>query len=257
MHTNIYLLNLPDSVDRHRQAHCQLDLLAWQADVVSSVDGRGVNPNSFAQYDDRAAKRKFGRSLLGAEVACFLSHRKALEVFLTSRSKSALILEDDFTTFRASSIDIDGLAGSLSSIEPNWHIFNIGYPAKRHFTLIAHELADLQICRTHHFPTTATAILWSRVGAERFLGEVNRVEMPYDHALRAWNSRHDQGFGLLEPIFTNSGAASDIALPPNLRQSFWPKRARVWVDRFYAMKNQAQYRARNGNMSACAARQTS
>ena len=60
---------------------------------ITAVDGNLINIKSFS--DDYLCRKEMGRSIQPGEVGCFLSHKKALENFLSTDSKYAIIFEDD------------------------------------------------------------------------------------------------------------------------------------------------------------------
>ncbi|MFM0295717.1 MULTISPECIES: glycosyltransferase family 25 protein [Paraburkholderia] len=60
-----------------------------------AVDGRCLTQIELdAAYDDVAARRRYGRSLTRAEVACFMSHRSVWRKIVET-GRAAVILEDD------------------------------------------------------------------------------------------------------------------------------------------------------------------
>ncbi len=63
--------------------------------IEDAVDGQLLTPSELhAAYDDSAARRRYGRSMTGAEVACFMSHRSAWRKIVET-GRAAVVLEDD------------------------------------------------------------------------------------------------------------------------------------------------------------------
>lgn len=239
-----YLISLKDRSDRRTTALAHLKPLGLNIHHIEALDGRAKKAEDFSQYSSHGAKRTFGRSLLGAELGCYQSHIKALNRFLDTSANHALVVEDDCCWQSPVVQPIDELVEKLDGLEPGWHLAQMGHRVKRLYTREKPKFAGGQIVRAHHLPTTATAILWSRQGANQFISDFQSIQMPYDHALRVWNLRYDKGYGLTQAVFSNSGSSSDIVIPPKLKQSFLRRRFRMWADRWRASANMLKYRVK-------------
>jgi glycosyl transferase, family 25 len=63
--------------------------------IEDAVDGALLTQGELnAAYDDEAARRRYGRSMTSAEVACFLSHRSVWRKIVDT-GRAAVVLEDD------------------------------------------------------------------------------------------------------------------------------------------------------------------
>jgi glycosyl transferase family 25 len=63
--------------------------------IEDAVDGRSLTQSELnAAYDDAGARRRYGRSMSPAEVACFMSHRMVWRKIVET-GRAAVILEDD------------------------------------------------------------------------------------------------------------------------------------------------------------------
>ncbi|NPT35563.1 glycosyltransferase [Paraburkholderia xenovorans] len=63
--------------------------------IEDAVDGRSLAQSELdAVYDDAAARRRYGRSMTRAEVACFMSHRSVWRKIVET-GRAAVVLEDD------------------------------------------------------------------------------------------------------------------------------------------------------------------
>jgi len=63
--------------------------------IEEAVDGQLLTQSELnAVYDDGAARRRYGRSMTRAEVACFLSHRSVWRK-IADTGRAAVVLEDD------------------------------------------------------------------------------------------------------------------------------------------------------------------
>ena len=95
MQIPIYVINLDRRPDRMRSIAGQLDRLGLEATRVPAVDARNLTDDELRARADPDAGHRL-RALDRAEVACTLSHLRAMEMFLAAApAPAALILEDD------------------------------------------------------------------------------------------------------------------------------------------------------------------
>lgn len=209
---DIQLINLEGSDRRLATASAALGRAGLAFRRMPAFDGRGTPPEDLPLYDGQEAMRIFGRKLTGAEVACFLSHLEAARRFLDGGMTYGLVLEDDVVVPEDAKLILERLLASLDDnpgSEP-WWLINLGAPPSRYFSPIA-QISDIHaIYRAHFFPVLATAILWNREGAARFVDEAKSISVPLDHWLRNWATAADRGLALAPPPFQASGVSSDI-----------------------------------------------
>lgn len=95
MQIPIFVINLDRRPDRMRSIAGQLDRLGLEATRVPAVDARNLTDDELrARVNSDGGHRL--RALDRAEVACTLSHLRAMEMFLAAvDAPAALILEDD------------------------------------------------------------------------------------------------------------------------------------------------------------------
>lgn len=92
----IFVINLPEDVERRRRVEEQLQRFGLAYEVVPAVKGGllGVEQRA-TQYDDVRFARNEGRSALPGELGCALSHVGVYRRMLELGLPFALILEDD------------------------------------------------------------------------------------------------------------------------------------------------------------------
>ena len=174
---------------------------------IAAVDGNLINIKSFS--DDYLCRKEMGRSIQPGEVGCFLSHKKALERFLSTDSKYAIIFEDD-------AIPVDDFKATLEAVIEKFlknnkktAAINLGALDFKYSSQVMPIKNNLLRC-AHRFPMLATAVLWTRSGASRFLEQASSVTMPYDNFLRFLFSGTNSVFSIQPPIIYSSGIESDI-----------------------------------------------
>ena len=89
-------------------------------------------------------------------------------------------------------------------------LVNLGKAPRRFFSKAEDLPAGGAPVWAHYFPVTTTAILWSRQGAERFVSTGDTIYAPLDHFFRRWLSVSGRGLATIPPIFSPSGAESEL-----------------------------------------------
>lgn len=89
-----YCINLPSAIARRETISQQASAAGIEIIFVEAVLGSDVDVES-CKYYDRKRRLKYDDDLFPNEVACFLSHRKALIDFYNSSADYAVVLEDD------------------------------------------------------------------------------------------------------------------------------------------------------------------
>ena len=88
-----YVINLGSSTKRLDEFNASFNRTNLNIERISAVDGRLIDIEAFS--DDNLCKKQMGRGLQPGEVGCYLSHKKAVEQFLSTDATYAIIFEDD------------------------------------------------------------------------------------------------------------------------------------------------------------------
>lgn len=207
----IFLINLPASVDRRAAAITQLARVGLAPTLIQAVDGRKLSEDEIASVvDARGRLRRAPKPLSPAEVGCYLSHRKVLELIVREGLSQALVLEDDL-------LATDELPQVLDAIArrplPPYDMIKLGISEEQHKTFVPIlPLTEVsQLVRHHNVVNSNLAYLITRAGAERFLAYGAPIRYPVDVAMnRSW--RH--GLDILAvrpwPVLPNPAFASTI-----------------------------------------------
>lgn len=110
----VYVLNLDRSPDRLVAVQRSAAEFGIEVIRVAAVDGSALTPQQEAEIDMRRFERFCGKKVLAAEIGCYLSHLKALEIIADGADDFAVIIEDDvqFTSdFAAFLSDLGGTKG--------------------------------------------------------------------------------------------------------------------------------------------------
>ncbi len=222
------VINLAGSEARLAAAAAQLDAAGIVWERLPAVDGRGRSPGDFPGYDAIASRRDWGRDLSGGEIGCYLSHVAALDRFLASDHRLALVLEDDFRLTPAApgvlaALEAADAAGALG----NWALANLTRRPGKFFRPLPVPVPGGTLGRAEYFPTWATALLWTRAGAAEFLAAHRTIRGPYDEILRDHFSRHGGGLGMRPPPIPPTPGDSDVRTADAGRRPGAPARARL------------------------------
>ena len=205
-----YVINLNDSTSRLSAISQKLAQNGIEFTRVEAVDGRKATSTDFLEYSHRKSIDRHGRGLTGGEVACYLSHIRALKAFVETEAPQALILEDDASFVPNFGDQIRELSQALE-IYPNWDVVNL-VEQRRDWKRTAFEIPENTISRAFYFPMLTSANLWSREGAIAFLNSKfgRYVSGPIDTELRSFCAVRGKGLSLEHSISSPSGVASDI-----------------------------------------------
>ena len=237
-----YVINLDSSKTRLSDFEAAFKDTKLKIERISAVDGHLIDIKDFS--DDKLCQRKMGRGIQPGEVGCYLSHKKAIEQFLSTGSSYTIIFEDDAIPnegFEKTVVNIieKFLKHNNSAAAVNLGAMDFKYSSK----VLA--INDKTLRCTHRFPMLATAVLWTRYGAKKFLESSSPITMPYDNFLRYLFSGTNEAFSIQPPIVRFSGIESDIAARnENIRRSarnrsklyFYRKQRRTIRDKISAIK---------------------
>lgn len=90
-----YIINLPTATDRHEIMQRQMEAVDGSFQFITAISGQEVEQNNLPGYEEKKTKRYYNYKLVPNEVACVMSHRKALQQFLDDGVEYGVILEDD------------------------------------------------------------------------------------------------------------------------------------------------------------------
>ena len=88
-----YVINLDRSKKRMSEFNDAFSGTNLKIERIAAVDGNSIKIKSFS--NDFQCRKEMGRSIQPGEVGCYLSHKKVLEIFLSTGSKYAIVFEDD------------------------------------------------------------------------------------------------------------------------------------------------------------------
>ncbi len=90
-----YVINLRSAEERRQSMLEQAEHFGLHLHIVEAISGADMPPEEARRYDSQKAGRYSDERLIPNEIACILSHRKALNLFLDDGADFGVILEDD------------------------------------------------------------------------------------------------------------------------------------------------------------------
>lgn len=180
-----FVLNLDRSPERLAAIARTLDALGISPVRVPAVDGRTLSL-PLPGIDPALYLGTHGRELLMGEVGCYLSHLRALRLFLDSGFAQAMVLEDDAdVTPRAPAlVDVltaPGAPDDWDVVKFEAHHRTLGLPLRR-------LSPGGSLCALPHRSAGSAAYLVNRAAAAALLDRLLPMRMPYDIAFdRGWD----------------------------------------------------------------------
>lgn len=237
----VYVINLDGSNTRLSDTQQQLDNAGIEFTRISAVDGRGKTLADFPEYDDKAAQKIMGRSLIPTEIGCYLSHVKCVEAFLRTDAEYLMVFEDDFNAVSGiKSILSDTLDYLEATPEIDWHLINFSATKRKVYTPVT-TIRQHTLSKTFYFPISAFGLIWSRKGANEFMRHTLPIRMPVDNLFQSWLSQTGKGLTIWPPLVEHTGLVSEIANSKAKQNRhalyFLRKQKRLLRDKLYALKN--------------------
>jgi GR25 family glycosyltransferase involved in LPS biosynthesis len=183
----IVYINLDRSTQRRERIKNALDRYNLFAERIQAVDGSQLTDAELSSnYDPNKNSSEYFAPLKKSEIACFLSHRKALQQFVEEgASDLVLVLEDDIEFVCDPRTLLDSLAGSLAG--KSFPIIVKLYSVRPISADVLALLSDgFSLTSSKLPPLGAQAQVFNMAGAKRFLESTERFHLPVDVAIQQW-----------------------------------------------------------------------
>jgi len=194
--TKIYVVNLARSSERLKRITEHLDSCGLGFQRVDAVDALTLDI-THTGYDVSANAKVFFAPLKPSEVACYESHRKALQVFLSEDEVThAVILEDDVEF-----ID-DGhkkLQQVIDSIPEDTNQIVKLYAKRSTLGINVRQISQgVRVIEPVRIPLGFPGQIWTRSAAKEFLAATTSYHLPVDiEPQMKW--RYDFTVSLIQP----------------------------------------------------------
>jgi len=178
-----YVINLDRATDRWLHMTAAFQASDLRLIRVSAIEGNSMRLPA-DEFDSSGYRRRHGREINIFEVACYLSHLKALTAFLDDTvHENAIILEDDVTP----APDIDAVTREALNFSSKWDILRLSGLSRGNPIRVRKLKSGRSICVNLGRLKGAGAYMINRTAARRFVNHLLPITLPYDHAMdREW-----------------------------------------------------------------------
>lgn len=205
-----YLINLERAKDRLEMMQKEFEKARLPFERVCAVDAKNLDHNNFI------IKNRYDRDLLPGEIGCYLSHIKTLNLFLSSDSEFAIIIEDDA---KLADDFVEIIEKTLNNYKDlpskhQWDVLKLVNHKRRNiFVKSVDDTHFIGACGTS-IPITTLAAIWTRKGAQKFLKKTQNgqttIQRPIDCELQHPWEFNLLIYNLLPSIVTSQGVPTQI-----------------------------------------------
>lgn len=177
-----FVINLDSAADRWAFVEKSFAGSQLRLERVAAIDIKLLTfPHR--DYSERSYRLRHGRAPNRREFACYLSHLKAIEIFLATGEDHAVIGEDDIVLRP----EFDAVLEAALRHRRRWNILRLSGLSAGHPLRIARLHGAYSLCVNMGRLKGSGAYLLDRRAAETLLARLLPMRVPYDHALdREW-----------------------------------------------------------------------
>jgi glycosyl transferase family 25 len=213
-----FVINLDSAGDRWATAERNFTATGLDFIRVPAIDGTRLEL-PVSGYSEPLFRRRHGRTTNLREVGCYLSHVRALEMFLESEAEYGLICEDDVTFHGDFSAVLESLCRSCT----HWDIARLSGLGKGSAIRAIPLRGPHYLCINLGRLKGAGAYVVSRRAAYALVRSLLPMKVPFDHAVdREWfcglRAVSVQPFPISQ---TESGFRTSIQRGPARRLGGW------------------------------------
>ncbi|AVA19952.1 glycosyltransferase family 25 protein [Rhizobium sp. LEGMi198b] len=193
----IYVINLDRSPERWERLRGQAAQYGLNVTRIPAIDGKTIPERDRVDFQPRQFIYHNGRKLLAGEYGCYRSHLLALQQFVASGEKMAIIMEDDVELnhrlIPRALAAMDSVCGARLVKLVNHRL--VGFKP-------ISETAECDIVgRCMHGPQgSAACYIVNRQAAKKLLVALKPMLLPYDVALERGWSTGVETFATLENV---------------------------------------------------------
>lgn len=213
-----FIINLDTATDRWAFVEKSFSQSRLELQRVSAID---IKLLSFPHrdYSEERYRLRHGRTPNRRELACYLSHIKAIDTFLATGEHHALIGEDDIVLRP----ELDAVLEAALRYSPSWNILRLSGLTNGHPLRIARLHGNYSLCVNMGRLKGAGAYLIDRRAAAILRSRLLPMSLPFDHAIdREWFCGLRAAYILPFPV---SQTESDFL--SSVQPGTWPKLSRT------------------------------
>jgi glycosyl transferase family 25 len=198
----VLVINLARAADRRRKMETQFNTLGVPFEILDATDGQKLTDADRAMVDHEGRRRITPYMLSDNEIACCISHCRAMEIIRDSGESMGTIIEDD----AAISPDFPRVLAAIEHLKAPFDIIDLHrtFKKKEIFVPCRPLLPGFALGRIGYAHINATGYVISAKGAAKFLS----VMPPFNHMVdkemhRVWANGIDL-YGIETPVVTHA-----------------------------------------------------
>lgn len=224
----IFVINLDRAPDRRAAMSAQADALGLRQRFVRAIDGQRLSDGDASAYLGAWRRRTWRAEMTRNEIACVLSHRRALAEFLGGDAGFAVVLEDDARL----SPEFRAVVHELIDVAEVWDFVRLStYVPGLPLSEVVALPSGRRLGQRPKWGLSAVGVLYDRRAAQTFLECSHGFFEAFDNLLgRPWASG-GYVLELDEPVVGYGGVESTLeteaswAAPETKRMRSWWKLA--------------------------------
>lgn len=177
-----FIINLDAAADRWAfilESFARSQLVLCRVPAIDKTAVKLSDP----RYSEKLYRCFHGRTPSVRELACYLSHLKAIETFLATGDEHALIGEDDLVLRP----EFDAALEAAVKYARYWNILRVTGLTPGHPAPLVRLCGDYSLCVNLSRLKGAGAYVIDRAAAAAFLARLLPMRLPFDHAFdREW-----------------------------------------------------------------------
>lgn len=218
-----FVINLARSTDRLDDVKRQFSGQSVAFERIDAIDGAAMGAQALAAWYDPQQHMHYHKKLNPAEIACYLSHRKAWEIIIERELPFAVILEDDITITG----DLQAVMADIATWPADWDYIKLAEHSRRRKVVLTEKIGAAERVTYQKIPARTCAQVVSLAGAKKLLAASKTICRPIDIDLQYWWEKDLRIFGYQPyPVLPNMDWESEIdklAQRANSEHRIWLK----------------------------------
>jgi glycosyl transferase family 25 len=201
----IIVISLPRATERRASITSQFQKLKIAFEFLDATDARAISDADYARtIDDEARRRHSYYPLTKGEVACRISHERAITLVANGNDPMAVILEDDAVL----QPNFTATLAAIENLDPAFDILTLHkFMGSRRFFVPLQRLGEAnQIGIIGYNHTSCLGQVISQTGARKIIEQKSPYSAPVDIALHRWWASGLVIYGLRESAVTTFDA---------------------------------------------------
>lgn len=202
-----FVINLDRSKDRLEDIRSQFATQSLPFERIDAVNGAAMGEQELAEWYSPNHTMHYYKRLNPAEIACYLSHRKAWQHIVDRALPFAIILEDDISI----SGDLAEVANQIAQWPGDWDYIKLAEHSRRRRIVLEEQMGEVSRVTYHKVPARTCAQVVSFEGAKKLLDHSQNIARPIDIDLQYWWEKNLRIFGYQPyPVEPNMHWESEI-----------------------------------------------